>query len=530
MKRVEIYDTTLRDGTQGEGVSFSSADKIKIAQCLDKFGVKYIEGGWPGSNPKDMDFFKQIRNIPLRTAKIAAFGSTRKGNVNVEDDFNIKALIDSKTQVVTIFGKSWDFHVKDALKVPLEENLNMIYDSIAYLKSQGKFVIYDAEHYFDGFRANKDYALKTVEMAKNAGAEVIVLCDTNGGTITSEITSIIKVTMSLIKANYGIHTHNDSGLAVANSITAVELGCTHVQGTINGFGERCGNANLCSIIPIIQLKLGIKCVSDKNLKMLSDVSYFVSEVANVIPTKNDPFVGDSAFAHKAGIHVDAMMKNIKTYEHISPELVGNKRRVLLSDLSGKSNIKFKTTEMELKDVEPSHLKEIADEIKNLEYQGYLYEDAEGSFELLVRKKQGKLEEFFELEGFRVIIEKRPNKEPYSEATIKLRVKGVTEHTAAEGDGPVNALDNALRKALEKFYPNLKKMQLTDYKVRVLEGKEGTKAKVRVLIESANRHQTWGTVGVSENIIQASWEALVDSINYHLLKDKESKKVNNDENA
>ena len=523
MKKIEIYDTTLRDGTQGEGISFSSLDKIKIALSLDKLGVAYIEGGWPGSNPKDMEFFEKIRSIPLKKAKISAFGSTRKGNNKVEKDINIKALMDSKAPVITLFGKSWELHVKDALKVSLEENIKMIYDSISYLKSKGRYVIYDAEHYFDGFKANPDYALKTLEAAKNAGAEVLVLCDTNGGTLPSELAEIIKTTKSSIKAKYGIHTHNDSGLAVANSIIAVEMGCMQVHGTINGYGERCGNANLCSIMPILQLKLGFRCVSDKNLKTLTDVSYFVSEVANVIPPKNEPFVGESAFAHKGGIHVDAVMKNIKTYEHISPELIGNRRRVLLSDLSGKSNIKYKTSEMGFEEeFEPLHLREIADEIKLKEHRGYLYEDAEGSFELLVRKKQGKKEEFFELEGFRVIIEKRPEKEPYSEATIKLKVKGTTEHTAAEGDGPVNALDNALRKALEKFYPNLKKMHLTDYKVRVLDGKDGTKAKVRVLIESANKKKTWGTVGVSENIIQASWEALVDSINYHLLKDKSTR--------
>jgi len=522
VKKIEIYDTTLRDGTQGEGISFSSLDKIKIALRLDKLGVAYIEGGWPGSNPKDMEFFEKIRSIPLKKAKISAFGSTRKGNSKVEKDINIKALMDSKASVVTIFGKSWELHVKDALKVSLEENIKMIYDSISYLKSKGRYVIYDAEHYFDGFKANRDYALKTLEAAKNAGADVLVLCDTNGGSLPRELAEIIKITKSSIKAKYGIHTHNDSGLAVANSITAVEMGCMHVQGTINGYGERCGNANLCSIMPILQLKLGFRCVSDKNLKTLTDVSYFVNEVANVIPPKNEPFVGESAFAHKGGIHVDAVMKNMKTYEHISPELIGNRRRVLLSDLSGKSNIKYKTSEMGIGDIDTSHLKEIANEIKLREHRGYLYEDAEGSFELLVRKTRGKEEEFFELEGFRVIIEKAPEKEPYSEATIKLKVEGTTEHTAAEGDGPVNALDNALRKALEKFYPNLKKMHLTDYKVRVLEGKDGTKAKVRVLIESANKKKTWGTVGVSENIIQASWEALVDSINYHLLKDKSTK--------
>ena len=523
MKKIEIYDTTLRDGTQGEGISLSSLDKIKIALRLDKLGVAYIEGGWPGSNPKDMEFFAKIRSIPLKKAKISAFGSTRKGNIKVEKDFNIKALMDSKAPVITIFGKSWELHVKDALRVSLEENIKMIYDSVSYPKSKGRYVIYDAEHYFDGFKANRDYALKTLEAAKNAGAEVLVLCDTNGGTLPGELAEIIKTTKSSIKAKYGIHTHNDSGLAVANSIIAVELGCMHVQGTINGYGERCGNANLCSIMPVLQLKLGFRCVSDKNLKTLTDVSYFVNEIANVIPSKNEPFVGESAFAHKGGIHVDAVMKNIKTYEHISPELIGNKRRVLISDLSGKSNIKYKTSEMGFEEEsEPSHLREIANEIKLKEHRGYLYENAEGSFELLVREKKGKKEEFFELEGFRVIIETRPEKKPHSEATIKLKVKGITEHTAAEGDGPVNALDNALRKALEKFYPNLKKMHLTDYKVRVLEGKNGTKAKVRVLIESANKKQTWGTVGVSENIIQASWEALVDSINYHLLKDKSTR--------
>ncbi len=525
MKMVEIYDTTLRDGTQGEGVSLSSLDKIKIAQRLDKFGVTYIEGGWPGSNPKDMEFFKEIKRLHLKKAKIAAFGSTRRGKTNTKEDFNIKALLDSKTEVVTIFGKTWDLHVKDALRVSLEENLKMIYDSIAYIKSRGRYVIYDAEHYFDGFKANREYALRTLEAADEAGAEMLVLCETNGGTLPGEISEIIKTTKSVVPAKYGIHTHNDSGLGVANTVIAVELGCTHVQGTMNGFGERCGNADLCSIIPILQLKLGCRCVSDKNLRTLTELSHFISEVANVVPAKNVPFVGDSAFAHKGGIHVDAVMKNIKTYEHIEPELVGNRRRVLLSDLSGKSNIKYKTSEMGLElEMDPIQLKELAHDIKILEHKGYLYEDAEGSFELLVRKKQGTMKNFFDLEGFRLIIEKRQeNEEPFSEATIKLKVNDVTEHTAAEGDGPVNALDNALRKALEKFYPNLKKMHLTDYKVRVLDGKEGTLAKVRVHIESSDKEQTWSTVGVSENIIEASWQALVDSINYHLIKDKQTKK-------
>ncbi len=518
MKKIELYDTTLRDGTQGEGISFSSLDKIKIAQRLDNFGVTYIEGGWPGSNPKDMEFFKEIRKIHLKRAKIAAFGSTRRGNVKVKDDFNIKALLEAKTPIVTIFGKTWDLHVRDALRVSLEENLRMIYDSVSYPKSHGRYMIYDAEHYFDGFKANREYALKTLESAKNAGAEVLVLCDTNGGTLPGEIAEIIKVTKSAVKAKYGIHTHNDSGLAVANTVIAVELGCSHVQGTINGYGERCGNANLCAIVPILQLKLGFRCVSDKNLETLTEFSHYVNEVANVVPPKNEPFVGESAFAHKGGIHVDAVMKNIKTYEHLDPGLIGNRRKVLLSDLSGKSNIKYKTAEMGLGEIDASHMKELAHDIKVLEHQGYLYEDAEGSFELLVRKKQGTMKNFFELEGFRVIIEKRHDiSRSYSEATIKLKVDGITEHTAAEGDGPVNALDNALRKALEKFYPNLKMMHLTDYKVRVLEGKDGTKAKVRVLIEFTDREQTWSTVGVSENIIEASWEALVDSINYHLIK-------------
>ena len=524
MKKVEIYDTTLRDGTQGEGISFSSLDKIKIAQRLDKFGVTFIEGGWPGSNPKDMEFFDEIRHIPLKKAKIAAFGSTRRGKVNTKEDFNIKALIDSKAPVVTIFGKSWDLHVKEALRVSLEENLRMIYDSIAYIKSKGRTVIYDAEHFFDGFKADKEYALKTLEAAKKAGAETIVLCDTNGGSLPREISEIINAAKAAVKSDYGIHTHNDSGLGVANSVTGIEAGCMHVQGTINGIGERCGNADLCVIIPILQIKMGMRCVSDKNLTDLTEVSLYVYEVANVVPIKKDPFVGESAFAHKGGIHVDAVMKNIATYEHISPESVGNRRRVLLSDLSGKSNIKFKTKEMGIEeDIDPEQMKALARDIKNLEHEGYLYEDAEASFELLLREKQDKRKQFFELEGYRLITEQKSNMEPYSEATIKVNVQGQTEHTAAEGDGPVNALDNALRKALLKFYPNLGKMHLTDYKVRVLDAKESTKAKVRVHIESTNSKEVYGTVGVSENIIEASWEALVDSISYHLLKDKAPKK-------
>lgn len=520
MRQIEIYDTTLRDGTQAEDVSFSVEDKLRITKKLDEIGIHYIEGGWPGSNPKDAEYFRKVRKIPLTFSKVVAFGSTYKPTNKVENDANIKALLEAKTQIVTIFGKTWDFHVKEALKISLEENLDLIYNSVFFLKKHVDKVFFDAEHFFDGFRNNSEYAIKCLKAAKKAGADCIVLCDTNGGTLPPKIRSIIAKVLEEIDSSIGIHTHNDSECAVANSVIAVEMGANQVQGTINGFGERCGNANLCSIIPNLQIKLGYKCLSDDQLKKLRELSRFVNEIANLRHFKRQPYVGDSAFAHKGGVHVSAVTKNPETYEHIRPELVGNSHRVLISDLAGKSNILRKAAEFNifLKPDSPQ-LQSILDELKSLEHQGFQFEGAEASFELLLKKLLGFHKRFFDLIGFRVIVSKRKGDgEPLSEATIMLKVGKNIEHTAATGNGPVNALDNALRKALYKFYPQLKSVKLHDYKVRVLTAGKGTSAKVRVLIESGDDTSRWGTVGVSENIIEASWQALVDSIEYKLLKD------------
>ena len=519
MKKIELYDTTLRDGTQGEDVSFSVEDKLRIARKLAEFGIHYIEGGWPGSNPRDLEFFRRVKGERFHHAKIAAFGSTRRAKNRVEVDPNILALLEAETPVVTIFGKTWILHVKAALQISEEENLEIIEESVSYLKSQGRELIYDAEHFFDGFKDDRAYAMRTLKAAERGGAGVIVLCDTNGGTMTEEVASIVSEVAKQISVPLGIHTHNDCELAVANSIAAINKGASHVQGTVNGFGERCGNANLCSVIPNLQLKLGYGCVEPGQLAGLTELSHFVSELANLAPRKHLAFVGQSAFAHKGGVHVSAVMKTPRTYEHILPEVVGNKRRVLVSDLSGRSNVMYKAAELSIDLNEPSaDVQGMVDDIKSKEFQGYRYEEADGSLELLIKQRLKNWREFFELEGFKVIIHKNSRDEqPVSEALIKVRVGEEVEHTASEGNGPVNALDNALRKALEKFYPELKGMHLADYKVRVLDGQDGTGAKVRVLITSRNGHTTWNTVGVSTDIIEASWKALVDSIYYHLLK-------------
>ena len=516
---VKLYDTTLRDGTQAEDISFSVEDKTRIVERLDELGIQYIEGGWPGSNPKDMQFFKKIRHIPLRNAKIVAFGSTARVGTLPENDRNIKALLYSHTSAVTIVGKSSDLHVRDALRISLEENLETIHNTLKFLKSNVPEVFYDAEHFFDGYKANPNYALKTLQSAVDAGVDCIVLCDTNGGTMPFEIEKIIKEVRKKITTPLGIHTHNDSEMAVANSIIAVQSGVEQVHGTINGHGERCGNANLCSVIPNLKLKLNMDCISDEQMIKLREVSRFVNELANLRPDKHQAFVGDSAFAHKGGIHVSAVKRNAETYEHIRPELVGNKQRILISDLSGKSNIVAKAAEfnIDLRDNNPITL-EILQNMKELESQGYQFEGAEASFEVLIKKALGTKKKYFDLIGFRVIDEKgEEDSPPQSEATIMVKVGDKIEHTAAVGNGPVNALDNALRKALEKFYPELKEMELIDYKVRVLSAGEGTGARVRVLIESGDKEDRWGTVGVSHNIIEASWQALVDSIDYKLLK-------------
>lgn len=521
MKPIKIYDTTLRDGTQAEEISFSCEDKIRIAEKLDEMGIHYIEGGWPGSNPKDADFFLKIKKVPLANSKIAAFGSTRRPNVAVGDDENIKALLRSETQVVTIFGKSWDLHVSDALGITCQENLDLIYDSIKYLKERVPEVIYDAEHFFDGYKNNPSYAMETIEAAQDAGADCIVLCDTNGGAMPLELGHIIEKARLGLKKPFGIHTHNDAEMAVANTVVAVLLGAEHVQGTINGYGERCGNANLCSILPNLKFKLGLDCVPLGRMKGLKRLSQFVNELANLKGSSHQPYVGKSAFAHKGGVHVSAVLKNSQTYEHIEPELVGNTQRVLISDLSGKGNILYKADQFKIDlDAKNPATKQILATLKDLENQGFQFEAAEGSFELLMRKALGTRKKYFDLKGFRVIVEKgSQDQEPLSEATIMLSVDGDMEHTAALGNGPVNALDNALRKGLEKFYPRLKEMTLIDYKVRILEEKKGTAAKTRVLIESGDGSSKWSTMGVSDNIIEASWQALVDSVDFKLHKDE-----------
>lgn len=520
MNKVWLYDTTLRDGTQAEDVSFLVADKVRIAQKLDELGIDYIEGGWPGSNPKDISFFRDIKKIALKHSRVAAFGSTRRAKTTPEKDNNIQTLIQAEPDVVTIFGKAWDFHVREALRISLEENLELIYDSLAYLKKNVPEVIYDAEHFFDGFQADPDYAINTLRAAEQAGVDCIVLCDTNGGSMPTDIARIVKKVKAQIKAPLGIHTHNDSECAVANSLIAVANGVVHVQGTINGFGERCGNANLCSIIPALKLKLKKECVTDEQLQNLRQVSRYIYELANLIPNKHQPYVGNSAFAHKGGVHVSAIQRHPETYEHMRPERVGNTTRVLVSDLSGRANILSKAAQfnINLDSKDPIAL-EILENLKSLENQGFQFEGAEASFELLMRRAMGNLRNFFSVIGFRVIDTKQHEKDmPTSEATIQVKVGGKIEHTAAEGSGPVNALDNALRKALEQFYPSLKEMKLFDYKVRVLPAGKGTASVTRVLIESGDKTGRWGTVGVGDNIIAASYQALVDALQYKLFKD------------
>ncbi len=514
-----LYDTTLRDGAQTEGISLSVSDKLRIARKLDEFGIHFIEGGWPGSNPKDVNFFKEARKLKLKNSNIVAFGSTRRPNIPAGKDRNLKGLIESGCSFVTIFGKSWDMHVRKVFKINLSENLRMIEDSVTFLKSKGLKVFYDAEHFFDAYKENPKYALKTILVAEEAGADTVVLCDTNGGMLTRDIEHIVRTAKSSLKVPVGIHTHNDSGLGVANTIQAVLAGASQVQGTINGYGERCGNADLVSIIPILKLKLKRECIPNGKIKELTEVSRFVAELCNMRQQNNQPFVGTSAFAHKAGVHINAVMKYPKTYEHIEPGIVGNHRRILVSELSGKSSvlIKAKDLELDLKKESPQ-ARRILKLIQNLEHKGYQFEAADGSFELLIKKALKEYKRFFSLEGFRVIVEKKKDGRLISEATMKLKVNNIEEHTASEGDGPVNALDNALRKALTQFYPTLSKMHLSDFKVRVLDEKAGTAAKVRVLIQSQDEKDSWSTIGVSENVIEASWQALVDSIEYKLLKD------------
>jgi 2-isopropylmalate synthase len=521
MRRIEIYDTTLRDGAQAEDVSFSVEDKLRISLKLDELGVHYIEGGWPGANPKDIEYFKKAKKLKLKTSNIVAFGSTHRPRHKVHEDTLMKALLDSKAKIITIFGKTWDFHVKEALKISLNENLDIIHNSVSYLKKNVETLFYDAEHFFDGYKDNPKYALKCLLAAQDAGTDCLVLCDTNGGTLPDDLKRIINEIKKDVRIPLGIHAHNDSECAVANSVIAVECGASHVQGTLNGLGERCGNANLCSIIPNLQVKLGMNCIRTEQLRRLRDVSRFVNEIANMRHFKRQPFVGDSAFAHKAGMHVSAVRKRPETYEHIKPDVVGNSQRVLISDLAGRSNILRKAEEFGIHiDPDSPQIQDIVTTLKNLENEGFQFEGAEASFELLMKKALGLHKRFFDLIGFRIIVEKRKEgEEAFSEATIMVKVGGRIEHTAATGNGPVNAIDHALRKALDKFYPQLKNVKLHDYKVRVLTAGKGTSAKVRVLVESGDDEKRWGTVGVSENIIEASYQALVDSIEYKLLKEK-----------
>jgi 2-isopropylmalate synthase len=520
-RQIKIYDTTLRDGTQGEGVSFSMEDKVRIATRLDALGIHYIEGGWPGSNPKDLRFFRRMQDVTLKHAKLAAFSMTRRAGGSAASDPNMTSLLESGAPVATIVGKSWDFHVTHALETTLPENVAMIGDTIAWLAPRMEEVLYDAEHFFDGFRANREYALATLRAADEAGARWLVLCDTNGGTLPGELVEIIREVKRSVRAPLGIHVHNDAECAVANSLAAVLEGVDHVQGTINGFGERCGNANLVSIIPTLVLKLGLDCIPEPNLRELREVSRSTAEMANRKPWSAQPYVGDSAFAHKGGMHVSAVLKHPETYEHVAPETVGNHRRVLVSELAGKSNVLYKAREygIDLDHATPDS-RRILDQLKTLEDQGFQFEGAEASFELLMERALGRHRPYFELEAYRVIVEEQNgNGEPVAEATVRVRVKGMLEHTAAAGNGPVNALDHALRKALEEFYPGLRDMKLLDYKVRILDESMGTAARTRVLITSGDGEETWGTVGVAENIIEASWHALVDSIEYKLRADE-----------
>lgn len=523
-KSIEIFDSTLRDGAQGEDISFSLEDKIKVVIALDNLGVSYIEAGNPGSNPKDMEFFKRIKDINLKNSKLTAFGSTRKPNIKVEEDSNLKSILKADTDAVSIFGKTWDFQVTDILKTSLEENLNMIRDTIKYIKTFDKEVIFDAEHFFDGYKENKEYALKALEVAKEAGVDVIVLCDTNGGTLSSEVSEIVREVVDNIGGRIGIHCHNDIGMAVSNSIMAVEAGACHIQGTFIGVGERCGNANLSTIIPTLQLKLNKKVIKENKLSEFTKCAKYISEISNIKLLDNMPYVGESAFAHKGGMHIDAICKTSKSYEHIEPEVVGNDRRFLISEVSGRSTIL-----KEIQKIFPSitrgseEVEKVTNRLKELEYEGYKFEGAEGTVELLIRKTIGKYKPFFELKHFKTIGEQASNSNEFtSTALINVIVEGKNKMTAAEGDGPVNALDKALREALESFYPELKEVRLIDYKVRVLDSESTTGAKVRVLIESTDGIENWSTVGVSRDVVQASLIALVDSIEYKLIKDIEKK--------
>ncbi len=522
MTRITLYDTTLRDGSQTEGISFTVNDKLKITEKLDQLGIAYIEGGWPGSNPKDKEYFKLVKKLKLKHAKITAFGSTRRAKTKPSEDQNLQELIRSNTPTICIFGKTWDMHVTDVLKTTLEENLAMISDSVKFLKSKKREVFYDAEHFFDGYKKNPDYALKTLLAAQDAGADCIIFCDTNGGTLPTEVKHIILEIKHHFQVPLGIHTHDDLGMGVANSIAAVEAGCVQIQGTFNGLGERCGNADLCTIAGILHTKMNRQALPEKNLNKLMETSYFISEVSNLKLPDNAAFVGHSAFAHKGGVHIDAMLKNPLAYEHIDPTLIGNHRRFVTSELAGKMPIVLKAEAMNVHlDKKSPEAKKLLKELQKKELSGYQFEAADASFELFMKRSFKKYKPFFKLEGFKTSSEKRFDGKVFAEASVRLNVNGEERFSASQGDGPVDALDKALRSALSKFYPKLSEMHLIDYKVRVLDSKEGTAAKVRVLIESQDDHDSWTTIGVHENIIEASWEALTDSIEYKLLKDQKN---------
>ncbi|PWH16597.1 MAG: citramalate synthase [Anaerolineae bacterium] len=515
MNAIQIYDTTLRDGTQAEGFNLSANDKVRIAQKLDELGVAFIEGGWPGSNPKDAEFFVRAHDMDWKHALIAAFGSTCRVKAGPEDDANIKALLDSRAPVCTIFGKSWTLHVKEVLLTTLEDNLRIIEQSVAYLRSQNRRVIYDAEHFFDGYKADPVYALETLRAAIRGGAETVVLCDTNGGTLPWEVEQIISEMKNSLQHPFGIHTHNDGDCAVVNSLVAVRQGAIQVQGTINGVGERCGNANLVSIMADLELKMGYQCLPAGHLARLTELSHFVDEVANRTPNDHQPYVGKSAFAHKGGVHVAAMRRSAQSYQHVPPEVVGNKMRVVVSDLSGRGNLLSKAEEHFL-EVDVEEVVPVLNEIKELEARGFSFEAAEASVAMMLKRQEMHYQPPFELIDFLVNVEHRSGRGIFAEAMVKVRVKGEVLHTAAEGNGPVNALDQALRKALLPHYPMLNDFQLADYKVRILDGNNGTAALTRVLIDTQNGTKRWSTVGASTNIIEASWRALVDSIEYGLL--------------
>ena len=515
--KIFVYDTTLRDGTQSEGISLSCNDKLRIAQKLDDIGIDYIECGWPGSNPKDAEFYQRLDELNLKHAKITAFGSTCRVGSNPEDDANIKALMDANTPVCTVVGKTWTLHVTDVLQTTLEENLRIIEDSIRYLKSQGKEVIYDAEHFFDGFKADKEYTYKTLRAAVNGGVDTLVVCDTNGGTLPHELSAVVTQIKEYFPGKkIGVHCHNDSECAVANTVVAVQAGAVHIQGTINGYGERCGNANLCSVVPDLELKLGYTCLPEGKLKNLYDLSHFVAEIANLSPDEHLPYVGASSFAHKGGIHVAAMRRNINSYQHINPDLVGNKMRTVVSELSGRGNLISKADEYNIEIEDKKHLGELLSHIKDLESRGFSFESAEASIALMLQRQQKDYKPPFELIDYFATVEHRKGRGIFSEAMVKIKVNDEIVHTIAEGNGPVNALDSALRKGLIPIYPKIEHFQLTDYKVRIIDSNNGTAATTRVLIDTQNDHIHWSTVGASPNIIEASWLALVDSVEYGLV--------------